>query len=44
MDFVIGYATLGVLAFAWVYVVAHAFVMEDIWRGRKLVENDANVE
>ena len=35
MDYVLGYATLGVLAFAWVYVVAHAFVMEDIWKGRK---------
>ena len=35
MDFVLGYTTLGVLAGAWVYVLAHAFVMEDIWKGRK---------
>ena len=37
MDYVLAYATLGVLAFAWVYVLAHAFIMEDIWKGRKRV-------
>ena len=34
MDYAIGYATLGVLAFAWVYVLAHAFIMDDMWRGK----------
>ena len=34
MDFVLGYTTLGVLAGAWVYVLAHAFIMDDMWRGK----------
>ena len=35
MDFILAYTTLGVLAFAFAYAVIHAFIMEDIWKGRK---------
>ena len=34
MDYVIAYATLGVLAGVWVYVLAHAFILDDMWRGK----------
>ena len=34
MDFVLGYTTLGVLAGAGVYVLAHAFIMDEMWRGK----------